>query len=60
MKVLDLQSFHILDKSVKKTNLDFFYEKLEQEETTAIYEHGVVKALIEIKWAMIMKRILWL
>jgi hypothetical protein len=41
----------------KKDNLDYLYAKLAEEETMTIFSNSVVKALIEIKWKIVMKGI---
>ena len=55
-----MEGLHIYGKHQESSdNLDYLYAKLAEEETMSIFSNSVVKALIEVKWKTIMKRILY-
>jgi len=59
LKILDMTGLHVIDTMDNiKDNLEVLYDKLEDEETNMIFQHGVIKALIEVKWPYIMRRIM--
>mmetsp|Transcript_39516 Transcript_39516/g.29186 ORF Transcript_39516/g.29186 Transcript_39516/m.29186 type:complete len:209 (-) Transcript_39516:772-1398(-) len=56
-----MQGLHIINTTDNiKDDLEVLYDRLEDEETNSIFQHGVIKALIEVKWPIVMNRILLL
>lgn len=57
LKVLDIPFIHTTNDQQNKTNLNYLYDELSNLTSTDIFEYGCIKALIEIKFQHIKRRI---